>query len=264
MKLSKRESRLVTVALAAVVIFVYYLYFLSPKIDEYFELKENMEVSEKKLGNLQKTESELSNLLDEIEKSKNDIAHLETIVPSNKKLPEIIVHLENFSADTGVELKEVSFESTGENKDKKSDKKGEDSQNKDYIEIPIKLTIVGSYDEILRFLESLEDSRRLYSVNNIAVAREYKIADNSIGVNIGLNAFAIKHNDLLMEEPESYDFMKGDYGRENPFKPLPIEKSTYKSTPANNKGSVTNSTTDEFLSDFMERLFRQILENASN
>jgi len=262
MKLSKRESRLVSIALLAAVVFIYYLYFLSPKIDEYNKLKEEVEQNKQELGTLKAAESELAKLMDSINSDKKEITRLEGIIPSSKKLPEIIVQMESLSHEAGLKLKKVSFETPSEGKDNKAKNKDVDTKEREYAEISVKLSLTGTYDQILNFLRSVEETERIYSVRSIILAREYEVAQSSIDADIELSTFAVKHDGELLDDPGAYEFMNGTYGRENPFKPLLEETAAY-TVPAvdSSKSSTVNMPSDEFIEDMMERLFDQILKD---
>ena len=58
MKLTKRESRLVLIAIFSVALLVYYFYYLTPLLDEFYDLKQIVLEKEEKLGNLSQTEAE--------------------------------------------------------------------------------------------------------------------------------------------------------------------------------------------------------------
>ncbi|NLT93961.1 MAG: type 4a pilus biogenesis protein PilO [Clostridia bacterium] len=214
MKLTEREKRLVFIAVFFIAVFVYYFYYLSPFLDEYMVLKETEMKKQEKLDHLNQTQQEQEVLKRKIEEYKGEIARLENILPSSMRLPEIIVSLEEMAKTSGVQLEEMFFSSFGKEIGEEKD------QSREYLEIPIQLTVSGTYENELKFLKLLEDSPRIYKVNNISVVQAFQNSVENIRLNIGLSTFAILHNNQLFKDFENYDFMTGQYGRTNPFSPV--------------------------------------------
>lgn len=220
MKLSKRESILVTTALAAVAVFIYHYYILTPAIDTYTGIREEIGRNQKHLRSLQTAETELADLLESIEKDKREIARLEEAVPSGKKLPEVIVQLENLSLETGIELKEIFFASSGEDRSIKGKAMDTSEQHQDYIEIPVELKLTGSYGKVLDFIEGIENSKRLYSIRSITFIREHETDGADIGVDLELYAYAIWNDGFALKGPGTPAYTEESGVRDNPFKPL--------------------------------------------
>jgi len=265
MKLSNRrgKSSFIILAIIAIIAFFYYNYFLTPILDQYELLDQKVVNNEQELGELKETDKEIDMLLENIEKSKQEIAGLENILPSNKKVPEVIVQLEAFAYETGLELQQIVFEETKKDKNKK-EKQGK-KQNEDYFEINLQLVVEGAYEDVLSFLEKLENSSRLFVVDNIFLSRSSQINNGNISVQLGISTFAIKHKGQLMEEPDSYDFVAEKYARENPFEPLLEEKRNPAFNPSNYSGSNYQTHDDEqLINDYMENLFKIIIDEETD
>lgn len=303
MKLSKRESNLLAIALVGLAVYIYYNFFLSNIIDRYLFLKKEMNINQQQLLNLQKDKNDIDSLIKEIEKTKKQIAELEMIIPSGKKVPEIITQLESLSKSAGVKLKGIIFESASqENKGNNGNDENygnnnvrlqlEEGQTKsqgnqdniinrhDYVEIPIKLNIEGSYNNVISFLNAMEKFKRLFIIKNITLNKKQGDTGDNLEMQLEICAYAVKFDQKLMAEPSTYDFMSNNYGRQNPFKSLQTinskpassnmpESSASSQNVSNSKTNSINPTnapsstqTQDNVTDFMERFLKLILEDA--
>lgn len=291
MKLSRREINLLAIALVGLAFFIYYNFFLSNYIYKYLLLKKDISISQKQLLSLQKDKNDIDSLIKEIEKSKKQIAEMELLVPPSKKIPEIITQLESLSKDAGVKLKGITFEnpqdqSKGEKQQagtSQSSPQDKNINNNDYVEILMQLNLEGPYSNIISFLNSMENFKRLYNVRNITLNKKQGDTGENLELQLGIIAYAIKFNNKLMQEPSTYDFMGKNYGRQNPFKslqtgnnslaitnpsvaPVPTQNAPKPDSGVSNQSKAPtnpqNSQDDKMITDFMERFLKLILEDV--
>lgn len=258
MKLTKRESRLVTIAVLFMALALYYFYYLSPLLDEYFVLKQIVVENQEKLENLNQIELEQKGLKSKIEEYKKEIADLENILPSNMRLPEIIVSLEQMAHASGVKLQGIAFGAGYDLQELNKDEK----DKRDFLEIPIELTISGTYENELNFLKLLEDYPRLFKINKISVAQAFQASVENIRLNIGLSTFTILHNNQLLSDFKTYEFMTGEYGRANPFVPINQASSKGQANSFPNYNNFSNQKDEnKGLTEFMEEFIKQLKIN---
>ena len=100
--------------------------------------------------------------------------------------------------DRGIDTAEESQEETTE-------VKGEESVKKQIINI----SLTGEYENIIKFIKSIEDYSRIAEVSSISIS-------NAEGDLLSANLTANFYN-LSYKESESYDFNNGTYGKENSF-----------------------------------------------
>lgn len=298
MKLSKRESVLLGIAMATLAFFIYYNFFLSNIIDRYILLKKDINTNRQQLLTLQKDQKDLDALITEIDKNKKQLAELEMIIPSSKKMPEIIVQLEDIAKSTGVKLKGINFENISKNNkesngnatdNESNDKRlqsgqsqtktqgNESNMSNDYVEIPIQLDIQTSYGNAISFLKALETFKRLFIIKNITLSKKSEETGENLEMQLEVCAYAVKIDQKLMAEPTAYDFMTNNYGRKNPFKALQPTNSAptpsavkqannpskdESNSKANSANSPSGAQTQDKTADFMERFFKMILEDA--
>lgn len=191
MKISKREKGFILIVCVVVIIFIYCNYYLLPLLKEYALLKNRVGSSRIEFEGLEIVEKKMNILMRNIEKSKEEMACLETVVPYSKNTPEIIVELEDLSRQSEIKLQEIVFQNL--DKDKKTD--NNTGKDKDYLEIRLQLKIEGSYENILTFFKGLENSTRLFVVNNISLTQKYQTAGDMITVQMGVSAFSTEQKE---------------------------------------------------------------------
>ena len=110
-------------------------------------------------------------------------------------------------------------------------------------------------------LKLLEASTRLYKVSDISVIQDFKASVENIRLNIGLSTFCLLHNNQLLSDFETYDFMSGEYGKTNPFTPINAGTSKGQASSSPNINNKTNPKDQNIdFSEFMEE-FIKVFEN---
>jgi Tfp pilus assembly protein PilO len=223
MKLSKRESSLLVIAMIWVAVYVYYIFFLSNVFEQYRFLKKEISVNQQQLMSLQKDKDNMYSIIKEIDEIKKQIEHLEIIIPSDKKEPEIITQLESISKSAGVKLKGIIFEINSQENNRneefhennhvasqlgKDQSKPQETQNdtnkNDYTEIPIKLNIEGSYDNIISFLNDLEKFERLFIMKIITLNKK---PGDTLDMQLYISAYAVKFDQKSSSESNSQNLL---------------------------------------------------------
>lgn len=131
---------------------------------------------------LQSTAAELDDLLDNRDKlilainalSKEDLKRINQAFPVGPQTSEFLVMLEGIASKNGVSLRGVDLASQSESSQSKSTGQpkpgGVPVSARAYAtirEFPFTLRIIGSYESITSFLEDLENSLRIVSVQEI-------------------------------------------------------------------------------------------------
>lgn len=215
-ELGKRKKHMVLAAAIAALLFVYYQYYLSPLLTEYSAISESMRENEEKLDSLMETEREIDLLLADTEELQSYINALEILVPSNCRVPEIVTQLEACSHKSGTVLQNIVFDSFVL-------PDGEEKQQIGYIQLPMHIFITGSYENIITFLQEIENSDRLYNVTGFSLFNNGSGAGGRLGMSIDLCAYALQAGGKPKETSASYDFVEETSGRDNPFIPVDSE-----------------------------------------
>ena len=130
--------------------------------------------------------TEQENLLDQIQSLNksidnriDEIGKLDTLLPKNKELPELIITLETTSSSSGLILSEIKF--------------SELTVQGDIKKISGDIRLSGSFSSFLNFLKNIEDNIRIIDVMNINIALETGAGEQEI--NYGLRFEASKELD---------------------------------------------------------------------
>ena len=109
-----------------------------------------------------------------------DIGKLAVILPGSKQLDQIILGAQTAATESGLQLREATI--------------GVDAQNTVPRKIGVKLGVAGTYPALLSFLETWEQSLRLYDVSEVTIAQDNSAgaAANSFAIEVKFNAYTAK------------------------------------------------------------------------
>lgn len=239
--LSNREKYLIIAIGILAVIYVYYSFFLSPVMNKIKIEKSKVDAYNTQLQNINEmktTNKKLSNELDTLKEknNKNSIA-----LPNFEKNPEIAYKLKaiadankvsivnvNLSQPTTYSRTSSNTSSNNTNNSQQSSTGNSSNANSavvtakpgSLLSIPVSVGITGDYDGIMNFISSIEKEERLSIINSINLSSQgtggsSNLGSNSITTTITLDYFYIAPS---AKDKVEYDFNKGNYGKDNPFK----------------------------------------------
>jgi len=136
--------------------FLLIFFFVWPKFQELSSLKEKISVKRSELQSQEKYFQELEKTSEELKKYETSLSNIDSALPQNPLLPELLNFLQKASSQSGLSLKSISSPSTAS---------GEAEKIK---ETRISLVLVGSYSDFKNFLSVLEKSARLIEVENLS------------------------------------------------------------------------------------------------
>jgi type IV pilus assembly protein PilO len=143
---------LVAVALLAG-LFVYYVYI--PMLDEKATAEENMTKARQKVEEGRLKVRKLDELVQANQKLDQDLKSAQVLLPTNEQLTGLLDSMNNLVKDSGLKLN-----------DWKRVKSVTDS-SKLYTQTVISVNVHGSYHELGKFMEQLDDMARLVTVSNL-------------------------------------------------------------------------------------------------
>jgi len=148
------------------IIFLLSLFLISflifPKYQKFNSLKKEILGKEEELSSQEKYFEILQKTSEELKKYEASLSKIDSALPQNPSLPELLNFIQKTSSQSGLSLKEISPASTVPLE------KGEIKETR------INFLLVGSYPDFKNFLFILEKSARLIAVENIffALAKE--------------------------------------------------------------------------------------------
>lgn len=235
--LSKREKYLVILIAVLAIFYAYYSLFLSPMLNKIKNEKSKVETYILQLNNINSIKNTNKTLNVELKnlREKND-ENLKTL-PDFEKNPEIAYKLKAMADGNKVTIDNINFSeltiynpssSTSGNNVQQNNNSSNDNnsvktsannfQNGSLINIPVNLTVVGSYDGLLNFVSAIEKGDRISIIDTIKLTSQFNGISSSstdITADITLDYFYINSSTTNKLD---YDFNKGTYGKDNPFK----------------------------------------------
>lgn len=155
-------------------------------------------------------------------------------LPKTEEQANILNTLITISSETGIELKDITFENGHKtlNKDNSKDsssnqeldeidgKASDDEENSKKDDVLINsanLEVSGSFDSLLNFIKRIEGTKRKINISSLDIENS-SIDENGKMKEVLQASINIEYYNLNYKEKEKYDFNKGTYGKENYFK----------------------------------------------
>lgn len=155
-------------------------------------------------------------------------------LPKTEEQANILNTLITISSETGIELKDITFENGHKtlNKDNSKDsssnqeldeidgKASDDEENSKKDDVLINsanLEVRGSFDSLLNFIKRIEGTKRKININSLNIEKS-SLDENGKMKEVLQASINIEYYNLNYKEKEKYDFNKGTYGKENYFK----------------------------------------------
>ena len=109
--------------------------------------------------------SKLSDVSKNLEKYKENLAKINSALPNNPGVPDLLNFLQKTSSQTGLVLKKIGPPSTASSKEKCA---GEKNWNPEIQETAFNIAVAGSYSAFKNFLSILEKSSRMIDIESIS------------------------------------------------------------------------------------------------
>lgn len=155
-------------------------------------------------------------------------------LPKTEEQANILNTLITISSETGIELKDITFENGHKtlNKDNSKDsssnqeldeidgKASDDEENSKKDDVLINsanLEVSGSFDSLLNFIKRIEGTKRKINISSLNIEKS-SLDENGNMKEVLQASINIEYYNLNYKEKEKYDFNKGTYGKENYFK----------------------------------------------
>lgn len=202
-KLSKREVLLVSVLAVAVLTYLYLTYLIFPGYTRIAELETELMMKKKVAVDRDEARKKLDILDKALEKSRLELEEMERKIPYNVRLPELLVNIDSSIAFLGMEIKSISI--------------GEpDTANKEYDIVPINVSMLGKYDNIIEFIKYIEGNERKFIIDSFGIAPLKR--GEAIPFDIAMRTFVLKEPlGAEIPEPTDYNFFRHQNGKSYPF-----------------------------------------------
>ncbi len=213
--LNKADLKRIFLPIASLVLGCGLLIFVViPKIRQIPDLKAERETSENTLTKLEKKSKTLSRLETQKEALAEDYALMKEALSVEPEIPTLVDQVQQIATDSAVAIGSLAYTDT-----QAKTKKTSDAKSSRLIELGVRLTIEGSYDNLLAYLRSVEKASRILTVDTLRFSL-LGGAEQNLGIvetNIGLISYVFPEEekasveapfDLNRESPEYINTMK--------------------------------------------------------
>ena len=146
------------ILLAAVILIaptaLFYFLFFQPKSEEIKGLEATRDKLVKEIQNLKEKERQLPILLAQVQKVEDEFEEAAKMLPKEKEIPKLLTDISQLGQTSGLDF--VSFTPKGE------------VQRDFYNEVPVAISIRGTYHSIGGFLDQVTKLDRIVSVTNLS------------------------------------------------------------------------------------------------
>ncbi|MCE5336900.1 MAG: type 4a pilus biogenesis protein PilO [Desulfobacteraceae bacterium] len=136
----------------------FYLLVYQDQIDTIARLTKNISEQERKLAKLKEAQAKVGMLEKELEKSEQELARLVSFLPDQKEIPGLLENVSMLGAKVGLE--NILFQPQPE------------VQQEFYAVIPIRLDLLGSFNDLGVFLDNISKLNRILKVESLTVTRQ--------------------------------------------------------------------------------------------
>ncbi|WP_194191827.1 hypothetical protein [Clostridium chrysemydis] len=213
-ELTKSEKIILACAGILGTVFLINTFILTPLNKKLKPLEEDIKRLEAQAEGLQTISLDIAKNEKELTDLKGKYEEASKTIPKTDRYPEVIVELEDMAIQSKVKIYNSSFGEVsvvGETKDEEEEKqKNDDEVNTEISPISglstftVNLTLNGKFNDLMAFVDKLENDNRILEVQNFTSSKEYST--------LGIVYYIAGSN-----EKEDYDFNNGSYGKGNLF-----------------------------------------------
>ncbi len=214
MSLTNRERVLLTI-LGIVITVGAFLYFLVfPMIDR---IKENSLILDQERAILENLhQANQTGKLTELEAHvQSEIERIEATLPTQIRIPELYIDILSIADDIGIQQESFTVQNTKVEKDSPGESSQDHPQKEDLLIIPMSHKFKGTYRQIERYMEAIQENER--KIDIIEYQLMVNNSEDDISANFLLQSYGLYRDGQNISEFVDYDFVKGSYGKDNPF-----------------------------------------------
>lgn len=185
--MNKSKKIILISLLPALLTLIFIAYVVMPAIADLNETKNNLETEKAALAETQEKLillKENSKLSKDVQKLKDKVFDFNVQVPPKDEIAVLLVDVGKFANDSNVKIlslnseteKSLEIETPKINKNKIETEKNKKVSNPPVLfsEIPLKLSVVGCYSDVLNFINEIENYQRKITITGISVSNYSK------------------------------------------------------------------------------------------
>lgn len=223
MTLTSREKRLLLLLAIVIVLAVYLNFLIFPKLETIQQYSKELKDEKIILNTLQQTN--VAGILPEKEEVlQQQMQGIESILPSDPKLPAVYRELVSIANQTGIQQQSLSiespkFETISDELAKVEENSQQEIESKEQLmKIPINHQFLGTYEQVKDYIKKLQNSKRRIDITQYQLSgNSSENRENEISASFHLQVYALLEEGQNYSQYVEYDFMEEHYGRDNPF-----------------------------------------------
>lgn len=168
-----RYQRILIISLLVIIIFTCYYYFLiKPQHLELKELTQKIDSLNSQIQSIRAVETQLSEVQSLNQELKRKILGLSRILPDNAEMDNFLRDIVAKASEAGLNI--LSFVPMGEREPVLENGGDEDEEEAPFVELPIRMKVTGSYDQVSEFCERVSKISRIVNINDLKMKADTK------------------------------------------------------------------------------------------
>lgn len=223
MTLTRREKRLLLLLAVVIVLAAYLKLLIFPKLDNIQQYLQELRDEKATLKALQQADS-AGILTDKEEALQQEVQEIESMLPSEPKLPAVYREIVSIANETGIQQQGLSIEgprmedASSKLEDVEENSQQEIESKEQLMRISVDHQILGTYEQVKDYIERIQGSKRRIDIIEYQLAgNDSENTENKILASFKLQVYALKEEGQDYSQYVEYDFMEDYYGRDNPF-----------------------------------------------
>lgn len=157
------------------------VFYLKPQYDTLQGQRADLQRLTTELSQKEEYYSKLAAINDKLEKYKDEIVKIDSALPSEPSVPDLYNYFQRTAPETGLVLKDISGGL------------GLAAAGNEILEIPISVSLVGSYSSLKYFLDAVYKNSRIFEVKSLKITPpEPKKSDFEFGLTIIAHSYKPK------------------------------------------------------------------------
>jgi len=167
--MTRRERIILMIIFPIGALLLFYYFFYSPNQAEYQRLRTELTQKEAQLQQMEQTAKQIPRLRAEFARFQGFVAELETKLPAEKELPELLVQLERLARSLVLNLDSIRPSGLEVPKTPAGTAPATSGAAYTVLRLPISLNFRGTYDQVIRLATALNDFPRMIAIRDIAL-----------------------------------------------------------------------------------------------
>ena len=227
MTLSNREKVLLNILIFVILIGAFLYFLMLPLADK---IKENSQIldQDRMILNHLEQANETGTLTNQQKDIQNEIIRIEKILPTQVRIPEVLLKILYIADGIGLQEESITMQNTiiesdinttkQENSEENSKEEYNNTKelNEKLLILPINHSFRGTYDEIKNYIDRIQNCERRIDIIEYQISNSDK-EGNQLSASFLLHSYALVKDTQNYSEFVDYDFIKENYGRNNPF-----------------------------------------------